>query len=96
MSRESLRIRPGEGTFLDTYGWILYQQGKFKDALHYIRKAVAANPNETDPSLWEHLGAAEYKAGNKDAAIAAWKKAKEKGSTNIHIDKMIAEHKLYE
>jgi pentatricopeptide repeat protein len=96
MSRESLRIRPGEGTFLDTYGWILYQQGKFKDALDYIRKAVAANPNETDPSLWEHLGAAEYKAGNKDAAIAAWKKAKEKGSTNIHIDKMIAEHKLYE
>ncbi len=96
MSKESMRIRPGEGTFLDTYGWILYQQGKFKDALDYIRKAVAANPNETDPSLWEHLGAAEYKAGNKDAAITAWKKAKEKGSTNIYIDKMIAEHKLYE
>ena len=96
MSKESLRIRPGEGTFLDTYGWILYQQGKYKDALEYIRKAVAANPDETDPSLWEHLGAAEFKVGNKDAAISAWKKAKEKGSVNIHIDKMIAEHKLYE
>jgi Tfp pilus assembly protein PilF len=57
MSRQALIIRPGEGTFLDTYGWILYLQGKYKDALEYLRKAIAANPNETDPSVWEHSGA---------------------------------------
>jgi pentatricopeptide repeat protein len=96
MSRESLRIRPGEGTFLDTYGWILYQQGKYKLALDYIRKAIAANPDEEDPSVWEHLGACEFKAGNKTAAVEAWKKARLKGSDNKNLDKMIQEQKLYE
>lgn len=96
MSREALRIRPGESTFLDTYGWILYQQGKYKQALEYMHKAVAANPEEEDPSVWEHLGAAEFKSGNKEAAVEAWKKAKQKGSENSQIDKMIQERKLYE
>jgi tetratricopeptide (TPR) repeat protein len=96
MSKESLAIRPGEATFLDTYGWILYQQGKYKDALEYIRKAVDANPEEADPTLWEHLGAAQYKTGNKDAAVEAWKRAKARGSDNANIDKMITDRKLYE
>ncbi len=96
MSKASLKIRPGEPTFLDTYGWILYQQGKYAEALEYIRKAVDKNPLEADPTLWEHLGAVQYKMGNKDEAVAAWKKAKEKGSENKDIDKMIAERKLYE
>ncbi len=96
MSLESLKIRPGEGTFMDTYGWILYQQGKYRDALSYLQKAVDANPAETDPTLFEHLGAAQYRLGNKDAAVAAWQKAKERGSENAAIDKMIAERKLYE
>lgn len=96
MSLESLKIRPGESTFMDTYGWILYQQGKYKDALQYIQKAVDASPAEADPTLYEHLGAVQYKLGNKDAAVAAWRKAKERGSENASIDKMIAEQKLYE
>lgn len=96
MSKESLKIRPGEGTFLDTYGWILYQQGKYKEALDYIQKAVDANPYETDPTLFEHLGAVQFKLGNKDAAVTAWQKAKERGSENASIDKMISERKLYE
>ncbi len=96
MSKESLKIRPGEGTFLDTYGWILYQQGKYKDALEYIQKAVDTNPAEADPTLFEHLGAVQYKLGNKDAAVTAWQRAKERGSENADIDKMISERKLYE
>ena len=96
MSKESLIIRPGEGTFLDTYGWILYQQGKYKEAKEYILKAIASNANENDPALWEHLGAVEFKLGNTPAAVTAWKKAKEKGSDNTNLDKMIAEQKLYE
>jgi tetratricopeptide (TPR) repeat protein len=96
MSKESLKIRPGEPTFLDTYGWILYQQGKYREALEYIQKAVDANPDGADPTLWEHLGAVQYRIGDKDGAIISWKKAREKGSENVNIDKMIAERKLYE
>ncbi|MEO6830834.1 MAG: tetratricopeptide repeat protein [Chitinophagaceae bacterium] len=96
MSKKSLEIRPGEPTFLDTYGWILYQQGKYKEAMSYIQKAIDKSPDETDPSLWEHLGAVLYKSGDKDGAVKAWEKAKANGSENENIDKMISERKLYE
>lgn len=96
MSMESLKIRPGEATFLDTYGWILYQQGKYREALEYIQKAIAGNGADADPTLYEHLGAIQYKLGNKDAAVEAWRKAKERGSDNTTIDKMISERRLYE
>ena len=96
MSKRSLEIRPGESTFFDTYGWILYQQGKYKEALSYIQKAVAQKADEHDPVVWEHLGAALYKNGDKQGAVAAWKRAKEKGSDNRNIDKMISDEQLYE
>jgi hypothetical protein len=38
----------------------------------------------------------QYRIGDKDGAIISWKKAREKGSENVNIDKMIAERKLYE
>lgn len=96
MSKKSLAIRPGEPTFLDTYGWILYQQGKYKEALNYIQDAVTKSADEADPSLWEHLGAVLYKTGDKEGAVQAWEKAKVRGSENENINRMISERKLYE
>ncbi len=96
MSKESLKVRPGEPTFLDTYGWILYQQGKYKDALDYLRRAAMANPDATDATVWEHYGAAQFRNGDREGAVASWKKAKAKGAENPNIDKMISEQKLYE
>lgn len=96
MSKKSLEIRPGEATFLDTYGWVLYQQGKYKEAIGYIQKAIDKDPNDADASLWEHLGAALFKTGDKTGALKAWQKAKAKGSSNQLLDKMISEQQLYE
>ncbi len=95
MSKKSLEIRPGEGTFLDTYGWILYKQGKFSEAKKYIDDAIKATP-DADATLWDHIGDVEYKLNNKGAALNYWKKAKEKGSDNPKIDQKIADGKLYE
>ncbi len=96
MSKQSLVIRPGEGTFLDTYGWILYQEGKYADAKKYIQQALDAAKDEADATLWEHLGAIEYKMGDAAKAVDAWKNAKQKGSESPQLDKMIADRKLYE
>lgn len=96
MSKASLLLRPGEGTFLDTYGWILYQQGKYAEAKKYIQQAIDQTSGNPDAALLEHLGAIEYKMGNKDAAVEAWKAAKAKGSEHKMLDKMIADRKLYE
>ncbi len=96
MSKQSLILRPAEGTFLDTYGWILYQQGKFAEAKKYIQQAIDKTNGEADAALLEHLGAVEYKLGNADKAVDAWKAAKAKGSEQPRLDKMIADRKLYE
>lgn len=96
MSKRSLEIRPNEGTFLDTYGWILYQQGKYEEAAKYIRQAVVGAGDGVDATLYEHLGAVEYRLGAADKATDAWRKAKAKGSENNRLDKMIADRKLYE
>jgi tetratricopeptide (TPR) repeat protein len=95
MSKRSLEIRPGEATFLDTYGWVLYKQGKYEKAREYIQKALDANP-AADGTLYEHLGDIEFKLKNTDKAVDYWKKAKEKGTDNNDIDKKIKDRKIYE
>ncbi len=96
MSKKSLEVRKDEPTFMDTYGWILYKQGKYKDAQEYIQKAIDANGENADGTLWEHLGDVYYKQGNIDKAVECWTKAKEKGTENTDIDKKIKDRKLYE
>lgn len=96
MSKKSLEVRKDEPTFMDTYGWILYKQGKYKDAQEYIQKAIDANGENADGTLWEHLGDIYYKQGNVDKAVECWTKAKEKGTENMDIDKKIKDRKLYE
>ncbi len=96
MSKKSLEIRPDEGTFLDTYGWILYQQGKFKEARTYIQRAVDAARDEADGTLYDHLGDVLYQVGEKQKALDAWKKAQQKGADNPLLPRKIADGKVYE
>lgn len=96
MSKHSLELRPGEATFLDTYAWILYKQGKFEDAKEYLEKAIQQNPNSTDGTMWEHLGDVYYRLNNLDKAVENWKIAKQKGTDNQQIDKKIQDKKIYE
>lgn len=96
MSKRSLELRPDEPTFLDTYGWILYKQGKYPDAKEYIERALKANPNG-DGTLFEHLGDIYYKLKDTDKAVENWKRAKERGTDNAdQLDKKIQDRKLYE
>lgn len=94
MSKKSLALAPDQGTFLDTYGWILYQQGNYQKALKYIQQAI--DQSQDDGTLWEHLGDVKYKLGLNEEAIDAWKKAKQFNTEGPLIDKKIAEKKLYE
>jgi Tfp pilus assembly protein PilF len=95
MSKRSLEIRPEEATFLDTYGWILYKQGKFKEAKTYIERALKASALP-DGTLYDHLGDINYKLNDVESAVQNWKIAKEKGVDNKMIDKKIQERKIYE
>lgn len=95
MSKKTLELQPGEATFLDTYGWILFQQGKYEQAKKYIEDALKANP-EADGTLWEHLGDVYFKLNLIEKAVEYWIKAKERGTENKGIDQKIQDRKYYE
>ncbi len=94
MSARSLELAPESKTFLDTYGWILYKQGKYDKAKEYIERAIEG---DGDADVLEHLGDIYYKLQNPTKAIELWKKAKQVGGGgSALLDKKIAEGKLYE
>ncbi len=93
MSRKSNLLSPNNSSFLDTYGWILFQQGKYSDAKDWIVRAIN-NGGSKSETILEHLGDVYYKLGNVDDAVKFWQQAKDNGSKNTNISKKIAERKL--
>jgi Tfp pilus assembly protein PilF len=91
MSAKSLKLRPGEATFLDTYGWILFQLGKYAEAKQYLQEAVNNSRDASDATLWEHLGDAELKLGNKAKAREHWHTALKNGGDSETILKKLNE-----
>jgi len=70
----ALAISPNNAAFLDSYGWVFYQQGKYEEALVQLNKAVSL---DSDPVIFDHLGDAYKAAGKMESAIEWWQKALE-------------------
>jgi len=72
-SRRSNELEPSSGTFQDTYAWVLFQQGKYQEALPWIEKAI----KNSEPSgvLFEHYGDILFKVGKNKEAVKQWEKA---------------------
>lgn len=95
MSKRSLELMPGSKSFLDTYGWILFQQGKYADAKSYIEQAIAAG-GEEDGTLYDHLGDIYFKMNDTDKAIEHWNKAKAKGENTPLLNRKIKDRIWYD
>ena len=88
-------LEPGNGTYQDTYGWILYQLKEYELAKKWLLKALS-NGSEKSPVVVEHYGDVLYRMGEKKQAIDQWKKAKELGGEGNFLNKKIQEGELYE
>ncbi len=60
----ALELTPDEYYMVDTKGWALYKQGKFKEALEFIQKADSLKPIY-DHELYLHLEAAKKAVANQ-------------------------------
>jgi tetratricopeptide (TPR) repeat protein len=69
-SRQALKHEPENGAFLDTLGWIFYQQGRYADALAPLTKAAELEPD--DPTIAEHLGDLYLKLNQPQQAVKFW------------------------
>lgn len=69
----ALQLEPENGAYIDTLGWIYYQQKRYEDALKQLIKANERLPN--DPTITDHIGDA-YLALNKiDEATSWWEQS---------------------
>jgi tetratricopeptide (TPR) repeat protein len=95
MARKANELYANQASFEDTYGWILFQQGNYKEAKEWLEKALNNGGNESAVIL-EHYGDILYKLENKEKAVSYWKKAKDKKRYSDLLDKKIEDEKYYE
>ncbi len=95
MSKRSLAIDPGNSSFQDTYGWIMFKLGKYEDARVWIGKALEDKEGVSSEVL-EHYGDTLYKLGDPGGALEYWKKARDKGEGSELLNRKIEEKKLIE
>ncbi len=92
MSLRSIELEPGNPSYQDTYGWILYQKKEFKKAKEYIENALQMSPNNAE--VIEHLGDVKFKLNDKQGAMESWLKSKELGGEGEFLQKKITEKNL--
>jgi tetratricopeptide (TPR) repeat protein len=95
MSKKLVQKFPTNGTYLDTYAWVLYQQGFYTEALVYLELAVA-DKDPAGATVWEHLGDTLYQLKRIEDAVEAWKHAKKLVRENLILDKKIEMKRIIE
>lgn len=98
MSSITVKAEPTNPTYLDTYGWVLFEQGAYTISKIYIENAIKYSEEkkeEIGSEVLEHYGDVLFKTGETDKALEYWIKAKEEGdSKSSTLDKKI-ETKTY-
>jgi len=81
--KKALKINPDNGAYLDSYAWVMYKLGKYKEALEYQIKAIEAS--EADAILYDHMGDIYFALDRKTEALGNWGKALELDPDNDQI-----------
>ena len=84
LARQAIKLEPDNGTYLDTYAWVLYRKGSSMLALIYIKKAIEATETP-DPTLYEHLAEILTAEDRYDEAIEAWRHCLESGGDTKRV-----------
>lgn len=92
MSYQAIVAEPDNSTYLDTYAWILFCQGRYADALTYIEKAVAAD-STLSSVVKEHTGDIYAMNGNIEKALEYWQKALAFDKDNAILQEKIRQQK---
>lgn len=90
MSFKTVKAEPQNATYLDTYAWILFMQGRYAEAKIYIDQALQhMDEDQQNAVIIEHAG--DIYAQNKDItrALSFWQDASEKLPDNTILARKI-------
>lgn len=91
LSTRLMELAPMEANFMDTHAWVLYQNGRYPEALDFITQALFSSENQ-GPTFWEHDGDIRLAMGDVEGAIASWQRAIESGGDKAALNAKINAH----
>ena len=74
MSKKAVEAEPDNATYLDTFGWILYNMGKPEEALTHFKRAMIYGGMES-PVILDHYAEVLFALKEYDRAMVYWNKA---------------------
>ena len=89
MSAITIRAEPQNPTFLDTYGWVLFQQGAYALARVYLERAMQFSADDPNPVIKEQYGDVLYRTGDAERAMQMWLQARELGADSEALNRKI-------
>ena len=92
---KTLKSAPENPTFLDTYGWILFQKEKYDKAEEIMFKAIMLSEEKVGEIL-EHYGDILSKIRKEKEALIFWRKAKKVGGHSKKLEDKIKFKKYVE
>ena len=95
MSLKCNELETDNGTYQDTYAWILYELKEYEKSKEWMEKALL-NGGDKSAVVVEHYGDILYQLGDVEEAISQWKIAKELGEAGQFLNQKVKEGKLYE
>ena len=81
MSYRTVKAEPENSTYLDTYAWILFMQGRYAEAKIYIDQAIK-NDSTASVVLLEHGGDIYARNNEIDKAVDYWQQSLNKGNSS--------------
>ncbi|MDW7979910.1 MAG: tetratricopeptide repeat protein [Verrucomicrobiales bacterium] len=74
--QRAVKLDPTNAAYLDSLGWVMFKQGKVRQALKHILRAAELS-EKPDPVILDHLGDIYAALNQYEKAIGAWRKSLE-------------------
>jgi len=92
LSKKANDLLPENRVYMDTYGWVLFQQKKYKEAEQWLGGAAKLGPK--NPNILEHYGDVLFKLNKVSDALRFWENARSAGGNSESLQKKIKDKKL--
>ena len=98
LGKKIVEAEPENSHYLDTYGWALFKNGKYNEALKYLNEAMKYSSGDDKATIYEHIGDVKWKLNDSDSALKYWQDAYNQDAVNASeiLKKKINDEKYYE
>jgi tetratricopeptide (TPR) repeat protein len=73
MIERAVQLKPNDGYFVDSLGWVFFRLGNYAAAVEQLERAVELKSD--DPIINDHLGDAYWQVGRRNEARFQWERA---------------------